>query len=408
MNILVLNNGSSSLKFQLAALEDHSESILVSGVVERIGGEALVTIKIGDKTFKLTAPLRDTTQALNFVIKNIIQHQDLIAGFKGLGDIHGVGHRVVHGGERFKASVLIDKDILNALEDCIELAPLHNPANLKGIEAIQDILGPTIPQVAVFDTAFHATMPESAWLYALPYSSYRRHKIRRYGFHGTSYRYVSGRYREVSGVSAEECNIIIFHLGNGCSACAIREGKSIDTSMGMTPTEGLVMGTRAGDLDPSVIEMIGTKEGMTFQEVQSMLNRDSGLLGISGITSDMRDLVAEVAEHQDRRAQLAIDIFAYRARKYLGSYMAAIGPVKAVIFSGGIGENSSLIREKIGGGLDHMGLHFDKDANMKLDKAKEKLGKISKPESPVELYVIPTNEEIMIARDTLKLIQAQA
>lgn len=404
MNILVLNNGSSSLKFQLAALEEHSESILVSGVVERIGGEALVTIHIGGKQFKLTSPLRDTTQALNFVIKNLMQHQDLIPGFKGLGDIHGVGHRVVHGGERFKASVLINQDILIALEDCIELAPLHNPANIRGIQAIEDILGPSIPQVAVFDTAFHATMPETAWLYALPYSSYRRHKIRRYGFHGTSYRYVSERYREASGTSDKDCNIIIFHLGNGCSACAIRGGESIDTSMGMTPTEGLVMGTRTGDMDPSVIEMLGTKEGLSYHEVQSMLNRDSGLLGISGITSDMRDLIAEVEEHKDRRAQLAIDIFAYRARKYLGSYMAAIGPVKAVIFSGGIGENSSLIREKIAGGLDHMGLHFDTEVNANLDKAKDKFGKISKPKSPVEIFVIPTNEEIMIARDTLKLV----
>lgn len=408
MNILVLNNGSSSLKFQLAALDDQSESIMVSGVIERIGGEALVTIHIGEKSFKQAAPLRDTTQALNYVIKQLIQHQDLIPGFKGLGDIHGVGHRVVHGGERFKASVLITEDIKAALEDCIELAPLHNPANLKGIESIEEILGPSIPQVAVFDTAFHATMPENAWLYALPYSSYRRHKIRRYGFHGTSYRYVSERYRKDLGVAKADCNIIIFHLGNGCSVCAIREGQSIDTSMGMTPTEGLVMGTRAGDLDPSVIEMLGTKEGLSYHEVQSLLNRESGLLGISGITSDMRDLVAEVEEHQDRRAQLAIDIFSYRARKYLGSYIAAIGPVKAVIFSGGIGENSSLIREKIVGALDHMGLQLDPEANRNLDKVKDKFGKVSKAESPIEIFVIPTDEEIMIARDTQRLIQAKA
>ncbi|RYZ57589.1 MAG: acetate kinase, partial [Proteobacteria bacterium] len=247
--------------------------------------------------------------------------------------------------------------ILRALEDCIELAPLHNPANIQGITSIADILGSSIPQVAVFDTAFHASMPEKAWLYALPYSTYRRHKIRRYGFHGTSYRYVSKKYRELSGVEKKDCNLIIFHLGNGCSAAALREGLSIDTSMGMTPTEGLVMGTRSGDVDPSVIEMIGTKEGLSFHEVQAMINRQSGLLGISGITSDMRDLVAEVEEHNDRRAQLAIDIF------------------------------------------------FDAEANKKVDKAKDKTAIISKSGSPIEVRVIPTNEEIMIARDTLKLIK---
>lgn len=405
MNILVLNNGSSSLKFQLASLDDTSEKIMAAGVIERIGGEALLTLTIEGQQSKHTAALRDTTQALNFAIRALTQHQDKIPGFKGLADIHAVGHRVVHGGERFKNSVLIDDEILRALEDCIELAPLHNPANIQGITSIADILGSSIPQVAVFDTAFHASMPEKAWLYALPYSTYRRHKIRRYGFHGTSYRYVSKKYRELSGVEKKDCNLIIFHLGNGCSAAAIREGLSIDTSMGMTPTEGLVMGTRSGDVDPSVIEMIGTKEGLSFHEVQAMINRQSGLLGISGITSDMRDLVAEVEEHNDRRAQLAIDIFAYRARKYLGSYIAAIGPVKAVIFSGGIGENSSLIREKIAAGLEHIGIQFDAEANKKVDKSKDKTAVISKSGSPIEVRVIPTNEEIMIARDTLKLIK---
>ncbi len=407
MNILVLNTGSSSLKFQLVSLKADSEVVLVTGVVDRIGGEALLSITTGTKASKYTAPLRDTTQALNFVIKTLLQNHEHIPGFKGLGDIHAVGHRVVHGGEHFKNSVLITPEILKTLADCIELAPLHNPANIKGIEAIGDILGAAIPQVAVFDTAFHTTMPEAAWLYALPYSTYRRHKIRRYGFHGTSYRFIGKRFREITGLRKEDCNLIIFHLGNGCSACAIKEGLSIDTSMGMTPTEGLVMGTRSGDIDPSAIEMIGTKEGLSFHEVQSMLNRNSGLLGISGITSDMRDLMAEVAENKDRRAQLAIDIFAYRARKYLGSYLAAIGPIKAVIFTGGIGENASLIRQKIVSGLDHLGIQFDSDANGSLDRCKVKEGLISKAGSPIEVRVIPTNEEIMIARDTLELVQSE-
>ncbi|MBC7661322.1 MAG: acetate kinase [Chitinophagaceae bacterium] len=405
MNILVLNTGSSSLKFQLVCVDGKSENVLASGLIDRIGGEALIHLTVAGKTSKQTAPLRDISQALAHLIKALQKLHDQIPGFQSLADIHGVGHRVVHGGERFQSSVLITPAIQASIVDCIELAPLHNPSNIKGIEAMQEILGPNISQVAVFDTAFHATMPETAWLYALPYSSYRRHKIRRYGFHGTSYRYVSEKYRSLSGTSLKDCNIIIFHLGNGCSAVAIREGRSIDTSMGMTPTEGLVMGTRSGDLDPAALELLATKEGMTLNEVQIMLNRNSGLLGISGITSDMRDLVAEVDEHQDRRAQLAIDIFCYRARKYLGSYMAAVGPVKAVIFSGGIGENSALVREKITSGLEHMGINFDTERNTSHPQGKDSI--ISKPESPVEIRVIATNEEIMIARDTRFLIERE-
>lgn len=399
MNILVLNNGSSSLKFQLVSISPREEIIQASGILERIGGQALLTLTTAQRSSKQTAPIQGTEQALNFVIKALQQRQEDIPGFLGLTDIHAVGHRVVHGGEKFKDSVLITPKILESLEDCIDLAPLHNPANIDGIRGMQKILGAGIPQVAVFDTAFHASMPEKAWLYALPYSTYRRHKIRRYGFHGTSYRYITERYKQLSGVTEADCNIIVFHLGNGCSACAIKEGQSIDTSMGMTPTEGLVMGSRSGDIDPSILEMIGTKEGLSFQDVQVMLNRNSGLLGISGITSDMRDLIAEVEENQDRRAALAIDIFAYRARKYLGSYLAAIGPIKAVIFCGGIGENSPLIRAKIAGDLEHLGIDLDAKANKTLDES----GIISKPTSRIEVRVIPTNEEILIARDTMRL-----
>ncbi len=401
MIILVLNNGSSSLKFQLVTLSESTETVLASGVVERIGGEALLTLTAGEKKSKHTAPLRDTTAALNYVLKKLQDRHEDLEGFHGLGDINAVGHRVVHGGERFLSSVLITSEVMEELEDNIDLAPLHNPANLKGVRAMRDILGEGIPQVAVFDTAFHATMPEKAWLYALPYSTYRRHKIRRYGFHGTSYSYILKRYQELTGATDKECNLIIFHLGNGCSAVAIKEGKSIDTSMGMTPTEGLVMGSRSGDVDPSVIEMIGTKEGLSFSEVQTMLNRSSGLVGISGITSDMRDLLSEVEEHQDRRATLAIDIFCYRARKYLGSYLAVIGPIRAVIFCGGIGENAPQIRQGIIEGLEHLGIQLDSSRNNQLKKDG---GVISREKSAVEVRVIPTNEEIMIARETLSLV----
>ncbi len=404
MNILVLNNGSSSLKFQLFAIDRSNSQVLASGLVERIGGEALTTITIGEKKQKQTAPLRDTTQALHHVLKILLHDKDAISGVKSLGDIHGVGHRVVHGGEHFKSSVLITPEVMQALDDSIDLAPLHNPANINGIRAIEEILGAGIPQVAVFDTAFHATMPEKAWLYALPYSTYRRHKVRRYGFHGTSYRYISERYRAITKTPEKDCHIIVFHLGNGCSACAIRGGESIDTSMGMTPTEGLVMGSRCGDVDPAALELIAIKEGLSLHELQNMLNKNSGLLGISGITHDMRDLLAEVAEHKDRRAQLAIDIFAYRARKYLGAYLAAVGPLKAVIFCGGIGENATEVRAMICEGLEHIGIAFDKAANARLQPGAE--GVISKKESAIEVRVIPTNEEIMIARDTIALIKS--
>jgi acetate kinase len=404
MIILVLNNGSSSLKFQLVALTEGEERVLALGQVERIGGEAVISLRTGAQSSKHTAPLRDTTSALHYMLKKLQDRREDLDGFKGPQDISAVGHRVVHGGERFLASVLITPEVMAELEDNIELAPLHNPANLKGIRAMWEILGEDRPQVAVFDTAFHASIPEKAWLYALPYSMYRRHKVRRYGFHGTSYAYVLRRYQELTGASESASNLIIFHLGNGCSAVAIKEGRSIDTSMGMTPTEGLVMGSRSGDVDPSVIEMIATKEGLSFSEMQAVLNRNSGLLGISGITSDMRDLLAEADEHQDRRALLAIDIFCYRARKYLGAYLAAIGPIQAVLFCGGIGENSPHIRQGILDGLDHLGIHLDAARNDNVPSD----GLISKPKSPIEVRVIPTNEEIMIVRETLRLVKGRA
>ena len=296
--------------------------------------------------------------------------------------------------------------MLRGIEDCIDLAPLHNPGNVKGIVAARDIFGPGLPQVAVFDTAFHQTLPERAYLYALPYQLYRRHRLRRYGFHGTSHRYVAYRYRQLRSLAPEKTNIITLHLGNGCSAAAIREGKSVDTSMGLTPLEGLVMGTRAGDLDAAILDFIASKEGLSIQEVESLLNKQSGLLGISGLTNDMRELLDEAHEHNDRRAWLAIDLFCYRARKYIGAYLAALGGADALVFTGGIGENSAEIRRRICEGLEWLGLEIDADRNAAMLSGRE--GPISREGSRLGAYVIPTDEELLIARDTVRTVQGEA
>jgi acetate kinase len=310
---------------------------------------------------------------------------------------------VVHGAEKFTKSVIIDETVVRGIEDCIELAPLHNPANLKGIKAAQDLLGTGIPQVAVFDTGFHSTMPETSYLYALPYQLYRRHKIRRYGFHGTSHRYVAYRYRQLTGKDLENTNIITLHLGNGCSACAIRKGVSVDTSMGLTPLEGLVMGTRGGDIDPSIIEFLGHKEAMSLNEIDALLNKQSGLLGLSGLTNDMRDLLAEEQEHQDRRAKLAIDIFCLRVKKYIGAYLAEMGGADSIVFTGGIGENSPQIRQRICAGMGSLGIEIDEKANEQLVGGKE--GEMGTAEGGIKLFVIPTNEELLIARDTVRSVR---
>src|SRR3990172_550827 len=323
MNILVLNCGSSSLKFQvietdLDLIKEEKDKQLAKGIIERIGGQALITMQTsGRSQTKQAAPLRDHRAALDYLLRWIVSAEANIATVRSLGDIHAVGHRVVHGGEKFTRSVVIDDDVIKGIEDCIDLAPLHNPANLKGIQAARELFGTGVPQVVVFDTSFHTTMPEVSYLYAIPYQLYRRHKIRRYGFHGTSHRYVAYRYRQLTGKDLENTNIITLHLGNGCSACAIKGGVSVDTSMGLTPLEGLVMGTRGGDIDPSIIEFLSHKEAMSLNEIDAMLNKQSGLLGLSGLTNDMRDLLAEEHEHQDRRAKLAIDIFCLRVKKYI-------------------------------------------------------------------------------------------
>jgi acetate kinase len=403
MNILVINCGSSSLKFQLIDMEEQSEQALAQGVVERIGGEALLTLRSGARRIRKTAPVRKQRDALALVLEWLVSPEAGGPVIPSLASIHAVGHRVVHGGEKFRASVRINAKVMTGLEDCIDLAPIHNPANINGIRAVQEILGSEIPQIAVFDTSFHLTMPEPAWMYAIPYSLYRRHKVRRYGFHGTSCRFVSQRYREITGRTEAQTNLILFHLGNGCSVTAIIGGVSVDTSMGMTPLEGLMMGTRSGDIDPAVLELIADKEGMNIHEMEALLNKQSGLLGVSGLTHDMRDLLEEVQDNGDRRAQLAIDMFCYRARKYLGAYMVATGGVDAIAFTGGIGENSCVVREQILRGLQRFGIEVDSEKNRETVGSRE--GRISKDGLTPEVWVIPTNEELMIARDVLQLVR---
>ena len=441
MNILVLNCGSSSLKFQVFSVKSPREpgrpptsikgsrgarqtpalsgagpsslSCVLSGVVERIGSQALVTLApVGAPQVRRTTPLKSHRQALDYVFRSLSAGELKIKGLATLGDIHAVGHRVVHGGEHFRSSVLIDSQVIKGIEDCIDLAPLHNPANLNGIASVSELLGGNVPQVAVFDTAFHSTMPECSYLYAIPYQYYRRHRLRRYGFHGTSFRSVLGRYCESLRLQVDKANVIILHLGNGCSACAVEDGKSKETSMGLTPMEGLVMGTRCGDIDPAILEVIAHKEAMSLAEIDSLLNKQSGLLGLSGLTNDMRELIAEREESGDRRASLAIDIFCHRARQYVGAYFASLKRVDALIFTAGIGENSSHVRAQICEGLGPMGFVLDNELNNAAFSRSARAGseyvcKISSSKSPRAIYVIRTNEESLIAEDTLRLVGSE-
>ncbi len=410
MNVFVLNSGSSSLKFQIIAtdldrIEKRQDERLCRGEVERIGGEAIVTFQAGEEAKrKFTASLRDISGALDYLVRYITSDKSQVSEVRSTADIHAVGHRVVHGGELFTESALIDDKVLRAIEECIDLAPLHNPNNIKGIRAAREFLGKDTPQVAVFDTSFHHSIPEHAYLYAVPYHLYRRHRIRRYGFHGTSHRYVAFRYRALRGLTREQTNIITLHLGNGCSAAAIRTGNSLDTSMGMTPLEGLVMGTRSGDLDPAIVNLIAAKEGLSSSEVEALLNTQSGLLGISGLTNDMRALLAELKEHDDRRVRLAIEVFCYRARKYIGAYLAGMGGSDAIVFTGGIGENSPEIRARICEGMEWAGLKIDAVRNQ---QTVGREGLISTDDSKLLAYAIPTDEELLIARDTVRVILGQ-
>jgi acetate kinase len=411
MNILVLNCGSSSVKFQIIATDleliaGNRDLRLARGSLERVGGEAIVSLQSeGKEAQRSTAKLRDTRAAVELIVRWACSEAG-IAQIQSVADIHAVGHRVVHGGERFTQSVAIDDAVLRGIEDCIELAPLHNPTNIKGIVAAREVFGNGLPQVAVFDTAFHQTLPEHAYLYAIPYQLYRRYRIRRYGFHGTSHRYVAYRYRQLRGIERDQTNVITLHLGNGCSIAGIRAGDSLDTSMGLTPLEGLVMGTRSGDIDPAIVDFIGAKEGLATHEVETLLNKQSGLLGISGLTHDMRELLEEERDNNDRRAHLAIEIFCYRARKYIGAFLAAIGGAEAVVFTGGIGENSPDIRSRICTGLEWAGLELEPQKNANAVSGSE--GVISKDDSRLAAYVIPTDEELLIARDTVRCVTGVA
>jgi acetate kinase len=411
MNVLVLNSGSSSLKFQLIAtdlehIQKNQDKRLCRGVVERIGGEAIVTVNIGDQPKRVfTEPIANLQAAVDFIVKWVVSEESGIPGLDNTADIHAAGHRVVHGGEKFSESVVINDEVLRDIEGCIDLAPLHNPNNVKCIHAVKKILGAQLPQVAVFDTAFHHRLPEKAYLYAVPYHLYRRHHIRRYGFHGTSHRFVAYRYRVLTKNTREGTHIITLHLGNGCSAAAIRNGYPVDTSMGMTPLEGLVMGTRSGDVDAAVVNLIATKEGLSTAEVESLLNTQSGLLGVSGLTNDMRVLQEELKEHDDRRVRLAIEIFAYRVKKYIGAYLACMGGAGAVVFTGGIGENSADIRKRICEGLEWFGLKLDAKKN---EKAIGREEQISTYDSKLHAFVIPTDEELLIARDTVRCILGES
>ena len=406
MNVLVLNAGSSTLKFELIRtsvdlIEEDADERRARGVVERIGGEAVISVEAGDGPWRRgAASLDDLHAAVDWALRWLVRTDG--TGVSSAGDIRAVGHRVVHGGERFRRSTLVDDDVVSEIEDVIDLAPLHNPHNIRGIEAVDRLLG-EVPQAVVFDTAFHHTLPERAYLYAIPYSYYRRYRIRRYGFHGTSHRYVAHRWRQLTGAGREETDLVTLHLGSGASACAIEGGESVDTSMGLTPLEGLVMGTRSGDLDPAILDHLAAKEGLSSGEVQTLLNKQSGLLGVSGLTNDMRELMAEIEEHDDRRARLAVELFAYRARKYVGAYLAAMDGARAVVFTGGIGENAPPIRTRIAEGLGWMGLELEEEANA--DAVDGTAARISREGSRLDAWVIPTDEELLIARDTARLVE---
>ncbi|MDQ6924963.1 MAG: acetate kinase [Candidatus Eremiobacteraeota bacterium] len=407
MNVLVLNVGSSSLKFQLMRtdaerLAANTDEILAGGVVERLGGEAVLTLRPRNgPTVKTTAPLRDQRAAVEYIVGWLVGPESG-AALGGRAEINAVGHRVVHGGERFTRSVRISDEVEREIAEMIDLAPLHNPANLRGIQAARAVLGIGTPQVAVFDTAFHQTLPPHAYLYAIPYQLYRRYKIRRYGFHGTSHRYVAHRWRQLTGAAREETHLITLHLGNGCSACAIRAGDSVDTSMGFTPLEGLVMGTRSGDVDPAILDYLASKEGLSLAEGEALLNKQSGLLGISGLTNDMRELLAEARENDDRRARLAVEVFCYRVRKYIGAYLAALGGAVGFVFTGGIGENSAEVRARVCEGLGWAGIDVDADRNTALTGGQE--GVFTTERSRLPGWVIPTDEELLIARDTFRVL----
>ena len=398
MNVLVINAGSSSLKYQL--LNPASGELLAKGLCERIGIDGRFTYKPqlpGKETVKeAEIPMPTHNEAIQAVLNALVDEKNGVIG--SMKEIDAVGHRVVHGGEKFAKSVVITDEVMQAIEECNPLAPLHNPANIIGIKACQELM-PGVPMVAVFDTAFHQTMPPVAYTYALPYEYYEKDKVRRYGFHGTSHKYVSQRAADMLGKPIEQLKLITCHLGNGSSVTAVDGGKSVDTSMGFTPLAGLPMGTRAGDLDAGILEFLMNKYGMDITEMLNILNKKSGVMGVSGVSSDFRDL-EEAFEQGNERAGLAVDMFNYGVKKLIGAYAAAMGGVDAIIFTAGVGENSASQRMDIASGLEFMGVKMDEDAN----KVRGEERVISAPDSKVTVLLIPTNEELMIAMDTAALV----
>lgn len=396
MNVLVINAGSSSLKYQLINMVD--QQVLCKGQVERIGIEgSFLKQKGGAEEADIHAEIKNHNDAIQMVLEALTDAKHGVV--KSLEEIDAVGHRVLHGGEKFADPVLVDEQVIHDLEAIVDLGPLHMPANISGIKACQQAM--PVPQVAVFDTGFHQTMPPKAYLYGLPYEAYEKHKVRRYGFHGTSHLFVSQRAAELRGT--EKGRMITCHLGNGSSLCAILDGKCLDTSMGLTPLEGVVMGTRSGDMDPAIVKFIMEKEHKTIEEMDHYLNKESGVYGLSGVSSDFRDLAKAAAEGH-RRAILALDVFIYRIQKYIGAYAAALGGVDTLVFTAGIGENDAKMRKDILTGMEWLGIQLDDEANQRRGEHK-----ISAPDSKVEVWVIPTNEELVIARETVRLAkQAKA
>lgn len=396
MKVLVINCGSSSLKYQM--IDSETEQVLAKGLCERIAieGSMLTHQPAGKDKIKKELDMPDHTAAVQFVLEALTDDEN--GCIKSMEEIDAVGHRIVHGGEKFSGSVLLTDDVVEAISECNELAPLHNPANLIGIRSISKLL-PKVPQVGVFDTAFHQTMPKKAFLYGLPYEYYENYKVRRYGFHGTSHDFVSNRVAEIMGKDRKDLKIIVCHLGNGASISAVKNGECIDTSMGLTPLEGLIMGTRSGDMDPAIVDYIAEKEGVTSKEITAVLNKKSGVLGLSKLSSDFRDL-AQAAAEGNELAATALEAYAYRVGKYIGSYVAAMGGVDVIAFTAGVGENNAEVRALIGQYLAFLGTSIDSEKN----KLRGEEVVLSKEGDPVTVMVVPTNEELAIARETVKLV----
>ena len=402
MKILVINAGSSSIKYQLIDMTD--ETLLAKGQCDRIGieGGNFKHVNIAkDITYKVDVQMANHGEGIKLIIDALTNAEHGVIA--SMSEINAVGHRVVHGGEKFSGSVIINDEIIEALKECSELSPLHNPANLTGIKACTEIMGENVPQVGVFDTGFHQTMPDFAYLYAIPYEYYEKYKLRRYGFHGTSHRYVTARAAEMLGKKPEEINIVTCHLGNGSSITAVKGGKSFDTTMGVTPLDGLMMGTRSGSIDPAIIPFLMEKEGLTAKEVDAILNKKSGILGVSQTTSDNRD-IEEGARNGNERYKLIESMLCHQITKYVGGYAAAMGGVDAIVFTGGIGENNPQYRSRVGKNLEFMGVKVDEEANKKAFRTSDE-NDISAEGAKVKMLVIPTNEELMIARDTYELVK---